>query len=160
MPENVSLFQPLDVSKSHESVCYLWSLLHFEDMSQRAALKMRRTIQVDDKSGRTGSHYRPERLGSEAQNRYTGGKVSEYEGGLQASLSHPLQEEKVVVFWASIVGATEQGRVRHMLHEVAKTSLMCLQQRVFALSSYISPPRSIIMAELPRISKKELRKHA
>lgn len=82
----------------HESVGWLRLQLYFEGMSQRAALKMLRTIQVDNKSGRTSagpcSHYRAARAGSEAQNRYTGEKASKDEGGLQASLSRPLKADE------------------------------------------------------------------
>ncbi len=81
------------MSKTHESVACLWLQLYFEGMSQRAALKMQRTIQVDDKSGRMSagpfSHYRTERDGSEAQNRYTGEKSSENEGDYRLAYPNP-----------------------------------------------------------------------
>lgn len=101
VPENSHSFYPSfssNVSETHESVGWLRLQLYFEGMSQRAALKMLRTIQVDNKSGRTSagpcSHYRAAQAGSEAQNWYTGEKASKDEGGLQASLSHPLKADE------------------------------------------------------------------
>ncbi len=94
-----------DVSKMHESVAWLWLQLHFEGMSQRAALKMQRTIQVDDKSGRTSagpfSHYRAERDGSEAQNRYTGEKASENEGDYRPAYPNPWRQRRTSAYWGS-----------------------------------------------------------